>query len=366
MSLECGIVGLPNVGKSTLFNTLTSAQVAAENFPFCTVDPNRGIVPVPDPRQEAITKIAKPQKIVPATTTFVDIAGLVKGASKGEGLGNQFLSHIRGVDAIAHVVRCFEDSNITHVMGNVDPKRDVDIIDLELCMADLDSVSRKVEKVLRLAKSGNTEAKQELNGLEKLKAFLNEGTPLRRVRTELEGLDLQDYLTAKPLFYLANLHEDEVRETSEQTKKWVSELEEYAKRDGAQVFQLSVSLEYQLSQFEDAEEKAVFLEEYGLKEPGLDRLIREAYRLLGLITFFTAGEKEVRAWTIHEGDTAVDAAGAIHSDFARGFIRAETIHYDDFVACKGEKGAREKGLQRSEGRDYRVHDGDIILFRFNV
>ncbi len=366
MSLECGIVGLPNVGKSTLFNTLTSAQVAAENFPFCTVDPNRGVVDVPDPRMDQLSKIVKPQRMVRANVTFVDIAGLVKGASQGEGLGNQFLSHIREVNAIVHVVRCFEDPNVIHVMGSVDPKRDVEIIDLELCLADLETVRKRVDRVAKMAKSGNAEAKQEVELLQLAAAALEKGEPLRRHRKALEKLsDISQFLTAKPLMYMANIAESEIKELKPETKKWIETLQSVAAVDSAPVVVLSVALEYQLSQLSD-EDRQPFFEEYGIKAPGLHRFIREAYRLLGLITYFTAGEKEVRAWTIHKNDTAVDAAGKIHSDFARGFIRAEVIHFEDYIRLGGEKAAREQGLQRAEGREYVVQDGDVILFRFNV
>lgn len=365
MSLECGIVGLPNVGKSTLFNTLTSAQVAAENFPFCTVDPNKGVVEVPDSRIDKIAAIVKPKNLVRATTSFVDIAGLVKGASKGEGLGNQFLSHIREVDAIAHVVRCFEDDNVTHVMGGVDPARDIEIIDLELCLADLERAEKRADKLSKMAKSGNKKEKEEMERYQALAKKLGEGVPLRRFKEEFEDLDLKEFVTAKPLMYVANLAESEVSEQGEQTKQWLAKLDEIAKVDKAPVVKLSASLEYQLSQLE-GEDRQMFFEEYQLKEPGLHRLIRTAYELLGLQTYFTAGEKEVRAWNIVKGDNAVAAAGKIHSDFAKGFIRAEVIHFDDFIQCQGEKGAREKGLQRSEGKEYVVQDGDVVLFRFNV
>lgn len=366
MSLECGIVGLPNVGKSTLFNTLTSAQVAAENFPFCTVDPNRGIVEVPDPRMNQLAEIVKPQRMVPASVTFVDIAGLVKGAAQGEGLGNQFLSHIRSVDAIVHVVRCFEDGNIIHVMGGVDPKRDVEIIDLELCLADLDSVRKRMERIQRVAKSGNAEAREEYGLLEKAAQMLERGEPLRRDRAAFTKLaDFSQFLTGKPLMYMANIAESEIKQRSEKTENWLSELEQIAARDSAPVIPLSVALEYQLSQISE-EDRPGFFADYGIVEPGLHVFIRAAYKMLGLITYFTAGEKEVRAWTIAQGQTAVEAAGKIHSDFARGFIRAEVIHFPDYLECKGEKAAREKGLQRAEGKEYVVLDGDVILFRFNV
>ena len=366
MSLECGIVGLPNVGKSTLFNTLTSAQVAAENFPFCTVDPNRGVVEVPDPRVDQIVEIVKPKNVVRSYVQFVDIAGLVKGASKGEGLGNQFLSHIRNVDAIVHVVRCFEDDQITHVMGDVNPERDVETVDLELCLSDLERVQNRIEKLGKLAKSGNLQKKEELAAYQKLLEKLDQGIPVRRIKAEFEDLDLSDLVTAKPLMYLANLSENDLVECSPQVSNWLKRLEEISKKDEAPVISLSAALEFQLSQLEEGSDKQMFMEEYKLKEPGMHRFVREAYKLLGLISFFTAGEKEVRAWTIPQGARAVDAAGTIHTDFAKGFIRAEIIHYEDFIACRGEKVAREKGLQRAEGRDYLVRDGDVILFRFNV
>jgi GTP-binding protein YchF len=365
MGLECGIVGLPNVGKSTLFNALTNAQVPAENFPFCTVDPHRGVVNVPDPRLNALTAIVKPERVVAAMVTFVDIAGLVKGASSGEGLGNQFLSHIREVNAIAHVVRCFRDENIIHVMGAPEPKRDIEIIELELCLSDLDGVKKRYDKIERLAKSGNAEARLEADLLSKSMEWLGQGIPLRRKLKELEKLNLEGLLTSKPVLYVANIAEADVKSPSPEVKQWISEVEAVAKLDNALVIPMSNSLEYQLGALSD-EDRKVFQEEYGISEPGLNRFIREAYKALGLQTFFTAGVKEVRAWTIQKGFSAPDAAGEIHTDFKRGFIRAETIAFEDFVACKGEKGAREKGLQRSEGKDYIVQDGDVILFRFAV
>lgn len=364
MAVECGIVGLPNVGKSTLFNCLTASQVPAENFPFCTVDPHRGVVSIPDPRMDEISKIVQPANRVPAMMTFVDIAGLVKGASAGEGLGNQFLSHIREVNAIAHVVRCFEDDNIIHVMGGVDPKRDVEIIELELCLADLDATKKRLEKTEKNAKSGNVEAKTEADALRAVAENLGKGIPLRRQKNiALSGLDA--FLTSKPLVYVANVSESDIQSMSPRTQGWISELEKVAALDGARVIIMSVGLEQQLGLLSE-EERKPFYEEYGLKEPGLYRFIREAYALLGLITYFTAGVKEVRAWTIKKGQLAPQAAGVIHSDFERGFIRAETIAYDDYIQCKGEKGAREKGVLRSEGKDYVVKDGDVILFRFGL
>lgn len=366
MSIECGIVGLPNVGKSTLFNTLTQAEVPAENFPFCTVDPNKGMVPVPDFRLGALSKIVKPQKVVPAVTSFVDIAGLVKGASSGEGLGNQFLSHIRSVHAIAHVVRCFEDDNITHVMGGVDPARDIEIIDLELCLSDLETIENRFQKVEKLAKAGGDKTAQlELEHLQIAKDRLAEGKPLRRYWSEVERLDARHYVTSKPILYVANVSEDDVKSPSEETFAWINVVKKIAEDDNAIAVVLSAALEYQLTRLDD-EERGVFLEDYGLEEPGLHRLIRGAYDLLGYHTYFTAGEKEVRAWPLPKKSLAPQAAGVIHSDFEKGFIRAEVTHFEDYIRSAGEKGAREKGLLRSEGKEYEVQDGDVILFRFNV
>ena len=366
MSLECGIVGLPNVGKSTLFNTLTQAQVPAENFPFCTVDPHRGVVNVPDPRMQALANLVKPERIVPAIMTFVDIAGLVKGAASGEGLGNQFLSHIREVNAIAHVVRCFEDDNIIHVMGGVDPERDVEIIDLELCLSDLDSAKKRLERVEKTARSGQVDAKEEAEVLKKVMDDLGRGISVRRQSPAIqEKVKSLAFLTGKPLLYVANVSEDDLKAPSEKLKVWLKRLEEIAAKDNAPVVSMCIGLEQQLSQLDETDRQP-FYDEYNIKEPVLHRFIREAYRLLGLITYFTAGVKEVRAWTIHRGDSAPQAAGAIHSDFQRGFIRAEVIAYDDYTKLGGEKPAREKGLQRSEGKEYIVQDGDVILFRFAV
>ncbi len=365
MGLECGIVGLPNVGKSTLFNSLTAAQVPAENFPFCTVDPHRGVVSVPDPRLDAIAAIVKPQKVQPTMVTFVDIAGLVKGASSGEGLGNQFLSHIREVNAIVHVVRCFSDPNIIHVMGDVDPQRDVDIINLELCLSDIDAAQKRLERVEKLARAQNAEAKLEMAALRQVMDELGRGIPVRQSAVSKELLAHTFFLTSKPVFYVANISEQDLKNPSPELSGWLEALKQVAAKDSAKVLPLSVRLEQELRGLEGDDLKT-FLGEYGLEEPGLGRLIREAYSLLGLMTYFTAGEKEVRAWTISKGTYAPQAAGVIHSDFERGFIRADTIAYEDFIRLGGEKAAREKGLQRSEGKDYEVKDGDIILFKFAV
>ncbi len=365
MSLECGIVGLPNVGKSTLFNALTASQVPAENFPFCTVDPHKGIVYVPDPRMDQISAIVKPVKTTPAMVTFVDIAGLVKGASAGEGLGNQFLSHIREVNAIVHVVRCFEDPNVIHVMGDVDPQRDVDIINLELCLSDLDTAQRRLDRVDKLARANQADAKLEAEALRTVISELGSGIPVRRTKANRDLLAQTFFLTSKPVLYVANICEADVKNPSDQLKSWLTTLGQIAATDNALVLPLSIHLESELRGL-SGEDLGAFLTEYGLTEPGLNRLIREAYKLLGLITFFTAGVKEVRAWTIKQGTFAPQAAGVIHTDFERGFIRADTIALNDFLGHQGEKGAREKGLQRSEGKEYVVHDGDIILFKFAV
>jgi GTP-binding protein YchF len=364
MSLKCGIVGLPNVGKSTLFNALTKAGIAAENYPFCTIEPNVGIVEVPDPRLARLAEIAKPQKVIPAVVEFVDIAGLVAGASKGEGLGNKFLANIRETDAIAHVVRCFEDPNVVHVTGKVDPVSDIETINTELALADLETVGRQLSKNAKLAKTGgDKEAQRLVPVLEKVQAALDQGRPARTVelsREELAVLRPLFLLTMKPTMYVAN-----VGERGFHDNPLLARVEELGAREKSPVVPICAALESQIADLAD-EDKQVFLADMGLEEPGLNRLIRAGYALLGLQTFFTAGPKEVRAWTVEVGATAPQAAGVIHTDFEHGFIRAETIAYPDYVACKGEQGAKEAGKLRLEGKDYHVHDGDVMHFRFNV
>jgi hypothetical protein len=363
MSLKCGIVGLPNVGKSTLFNALTKAGIAAENYPFCTIEPNVGVVEVPDPRLAALAAIAKPQKVIPAVVEFVDIAGLVAGASQGEGLGNQFLAHIRETDAIAHVVRCFQDENVVHVAGAVDPVSDVEVIHTELALADLATADKAIARVLRPAKAGDKQAARELALLERVKAHLDQARPVRSLGLDAEARAMLAplcLLTDKPAMYVAN-----VDEHGFEGNPLLDAVRAHAAAEGAPVVPICASLEAEIADLAD-EDKAVFLADLGLREPGLDRLIRAAYDLLGLQTYFTAGEKEVRAWTIHKGDTAPQAAGVIHTDFERGFIRAEVIGFDDYVTCRGEQGAKEAGKMRLEGKEYIVRDGDVVHFRFNV
>ncbi len=364
--MKLGIVGLPNVGKSTLFNAITKAGAESANYPFCTIDPNIGIVAVPDERLDKLAEMYNPKKVTPTAIEFLDIAGLVKGASKGEGLGNKFLSHIREVDAIVHVVRCFDDGNIVHVEGSVDPARDIETINLELIFSDLEAIEKRIEKTRKQMKSGDKKYHAELEILERIKATLEKGLPLRSMEFDS---DEQEYvkqlflLTGKPVLYCANISEEGISTVDENL--YIAKVKEIAEKENSEVIIVCARVEEEISQLDD-EEKEMFLEELGLEESGLDKLIKASYKLLGLISFLTAGEQEVRAWTIVKGTKAPQAAGKIHSDFERGFIRAEIIAYDDLMKCGSYAAAREQGLVRSEGKEYVMQDGDVTLFRFNV
>lgn len=363
MSVKCGIVGLPNVGKSTLFNALTKAGIAAENFPFCTIEPNSGIVSIPDERLDKLSSIVNPQKVIPTTVEFTDIAGLVAGASKGEGLGNQFLANIRECHSIAHVVRCFEDENVTHVANTINPEADIETINTELALADLDTVEKTIDRVGRVAKSGDKDAQRQVQLLEKIKEHLDGAQPVRTLelhKEEQADLYTLHLLTAKPVMYIANVDEDGF-----ENNPHLDKVKAIAESENSQVVVICNKLEAEIAELED-DEKLEFLQELGMEEPGLDRVIRAGYQLLGLQTYFTAGEKEVRAWTVKKGATAPAAAGVIHTDFEKGFIRAEVVGYADYVENNGENGAKDAGKWRLEGKDYIVSDGDVIHFRFNV
>ena len=363
MALHCGIVGLPNVGKSTLFNALTKATIAAENYPFCTIDPNVGVVPVPDPRMDKLAEIVNPERVLPTTIEFVDIAGLVAGASKGEGLGNQFLGNIRETDAIVHVVRCFEDDNVIHVAGKIHPIDDIEVINTELALADLASVEKALQRAAKASKSGNKDELAKKDVLEKVSAHLDEGNPVRSLDlTEDEVKLIKEYclITIKPTLYIANVQDDGFEDNP-----MLDKVKDFAAKEGAKVVPVCAAIEAEIVQL-DEDEKLEFLEDLGLEEPGLNRVVRAAYTLLNLSTYFTAGVKEVRAWTIPVNATAPQSAGVIHTDFEKGFIRAEVVSYQDFVDYKGEQGAKDAGKWRLEGKEYNVQDGDVVHFRFNV